>query len=75
MVEYAIKKKTFTKVIDFFGKSSTSFLWKKIKGKLHSFRTERTTEYIDEEIKMIENHKTSEVFVAVSQSTHSGHIK
>ena len=29
-------------------------------GKLHSFRTQRTTEYIDEEIKMTENRKTSE---------------
>lgn len=64
-------KKAFTKVIYFFGKRSKSLLWKRIKGKLHSFWTQRTTEYIDEEFKMTENRKTSKVFVAVSQSTHS----
>lgn len=75
VVEYAIKKNHSLKVINFFWKKFHKFLVGKIKGKLHSFRTQRTTEYIDEEIKMIENRKTSEVFVAVSQSTHSGHIK
>ena len=70
MVEYAIKKNNTLKWF-FFWKKVQKFLLEKNNGKLHFFWTQGTTEYIDEEIKMTENRKTSKVFVAVAQSTHS----